>query len=771
MTAATTTKTRPARLVLDVEGMTCGGCARRVETALAAAPGVREASVNFAARTADLALEPDAAPDPILEALRKAGYDGTPVKGFSERARAAGYADGHSGGHGGAAHDHGEVPLRELVFAAALTLPIFLIEMGGHVVPALHAITMEGTGRTTLNWVFLVLASLVQFGPGRIFYKHGWPALLRGAPEMNTLVMLGTSAAWGYSAVATLAPGLFPEGQAHVYFEASAMVVTLILLGRFLEAGARGRTGDAIKKLLSLQAKTARVRLASGELVERAVEEVAVGDIVEVRPGEQIPVDGDIVSGASHVDESMLTGEPLPASKHEGDRVTGGTVNQTGALDMKATAVGADTALARIVAMVEEAQGAKLPIQQLVDRVTSVFVPVVIGLAALTFAAWLIFAGSLSLALINAVAVLIIACPCAMGLATPVSIMTGTGRGAELGVLFRKGDALQTLSRVSMIAFDKTGTLTQGKPVLTDFTAAPGFDADEALRLAASLEARSEHPIARAVVTAAQDKGVALAPVSAFDAPSGYGVTGEVEGTRAALGAGRYMDRLGVETAALADEASRLESQDRAPLYLALDGRLAAVLAVSDPIKPGAKAAIAALHRAGLKTAMITGDAAAPANAVAAELGITDVRAQTLPGDKADAVKALRGDGRIAFAGDGINDAPALAEADVGIAMGAGTDIAIESADVVLMGEDLAGVAAAYALSKATLSNIRQNLVWAFGYNALLIPVAMGVLAPFGGPLLSPVLAGAAMAASSVCVVLNALRLKGFKAPAAEARP
>ncbi|MEQ8432618.1 MAG: heavy metal translocating P-type ATPase [Oceanicaulis sp.] len=774
-------KTRTARLSLNVMGMTCGGCARRVETALAAAPGVVEANLNFAARRADLVIEAGTKPESLINALKAAGYDGAPVKSFSERARAAGEAsaghshgDGHGDGRGdrdadGQGHDHGEVSARALIFAAALTLPIFIIEMGGHVIPALHAMTMEGPGRTILNWIFLVLASLVQFGPGRIFYRRGLPALLRGAPEMNTLVMLGTSAAWGYSALATIAPGLLPEESTHVYFEASAMVVTLILLGRFLEARARGRTGGAIRKLLSLQAKTARVRLPSGALDERAIEAVAVGDLIEVRPGEQIPVDGVVVSGESHVDESMLTGEPVPAAKREGAALTGGTVNQAGALDMKATAVGADTALARIVAMVEEAQGAKLPIQQLVDQVTGVFVPVVMGLAALTFALWLILAGSLSLALINAVAVLIIACPCAMGLATPVSIMTGTGRGAELGVLFRRGDALQGLSRVAVIAFDKTGTLTQGKPTLTDLHAAPCVDEDEALRLAASLEARSEHPIARAIVNAAQDKALPLAVLTRFEAVSGYGVSGELDGRTAAVGAGHFMERLGVDVSGLAEAASALEANGRAPLYLALDGEAAAVLAVADPVKPSAKAAIQALHRAGLKTVMITGDAAAPANAVARELGIDDVRARTLPGDKADAVKALRAGGPVAFAGDGVNDAPALAEADVGIAMGAGTDIAIESADIVLMGDDLNAAASAYGLSKATLSNIKQNLVWAFGYNVLLIPVAMGALAPFGGPTLSPVLAGAAMAASSVCVVLNALRLKGFT-PAAPGR-
>ncbi|XBQ15489.1 MAG: heavy metal translocating P-type ATPase [Oceanicaulis sp.] len=751
------TSPRPARIALDVTGMTCGGCARRVETALSAAPGVIEANVNFAARRADLLVEPGTEASTVIEALKQAGYDGAPVKGFAERAQAAHDADAHG------AHDHGEVSRGQLWLAGLLTLPIFLIEMGGHLVPALHAVTMEGPGRTTLNWVFLVLAGIVQFGPGRIFYRHGLPALLRVAPEMNTLVMLGTSAAYGYSALATIAPGLFPEGQAHVYFEASAMVVTLILLGRFLEARARGRTGDAIRKLLSLQAKTARVRRGD-KVVELAVEDVLPGDVIEIRPGERVPVDGRVTAGRSYVDESMLTGEPVPAEKTQSDTVTGGTVNGTGVLDMEATAVGADTVLARIVAMVEEAQGAKLPIQQLVDRVTSVFVPVVIALAVLTFAVWLIVSGAVSLALVASVSVLIIACPCAMGLATPVSIMTGTGRAAELGVLFRRGDALQTLARVKTIAFDKTGTLTQGKPALTDLHAL-GMDEDAALALAAALEARSEHPIARAVVDAAANKSLTVPEATEFTAETGYGVSGTVEGRTAATGAARYMDKLGVDVANFAERAEKLAQEGRAPLFLAVDGKPAALLAVSDPIKPGARAAIDALHALGLQTAMITGDAQSPADSVAAELGVDRVRAETLPADKAEEIKALRAAaGPAAFAGDGVNDAPALAEADVGIAMGAGTDIAIEAADVVLSSDDLSRVADAAALSRATLSNIKQNLVWAFGYNVVLIPVAMGALVPFGGPLLSPVLAGAAMAASSVCVVLNALRLRRFKA-------
>jgi len=749
------------RLTLDVEGMTCAGCARRVERALAEAHGVQSASVNFAARTADLELDPDADAQAPIRAVRAAGYDAAPKKSWAER---TGASDAEQSSHGGSdAHHHGDASTAQLVFAAALTLPIFIIEMGGHVFAPLHEAVMDTVGRPALNWVFLVLAGLVQFGPGRIFYVHGLPALLRGAPEMNSLVMLGTSAAWGYSAVVTVAPGLVPESAQGVYFEASAMVVTLILLGRWLEARARGRTGEAVRKLLSLQAKTARVR-RNGETVELPVEQVQPGDAIEIRPGERIPVDGEVMSGRSHVDESMISGEPIPVEKAEGDPLTGGTVNGSGALTMRASAVGEDTVLARIVTMVEQAQGAKLPVQQLVDRVTSVFVPIVIGLAALTFAVWLIAAGSLSAALINAVAVLIIACPCAMGLATPVSITTGTGRAAQMGVLFRKGDALQTLSRVKAIAFDKTGTLTEGKPTLTDLYTADHFTDDDALRLAASVEDRSEHPIARAIVAAAEERGLSLEDASDFQADAGYGVTAKVNSRSVSVGSARHMARLNVDTGPLSDAAAALQKAGKAALYLAVDGQAAAVLAVSDPVKPSAKAAVRALKARGIETVMITGDAEAPARAVADTLGIETIHAEIAPGDKADTVKTLRKTfGVTAFAGDGINDAPALAEADVGLAMAAGTDIAIESADVVVMGEDLTRVADAFALSRATLTNIKQNLFWAFGYNAALIPVAMGVLVPFGGPALSPIFAGAAMAASSVCVVLNALRLKGFK--------
>ena len=749
------------RVRLDVKGMSCAGCAGRVEHALAQAEGVQSVSVNFAARTADLQIDTQTDVAAPLNALRAAGYDGAPAKSWRERTATA--------SKGEEDHDHGAASTGELIFAVLLTAPIFIIEMGGHVFTPLHDLVMGSIGRPALNWIFLVLAGLVQFGPGRVFYLHGLPALLRGAPEMNSLVMLGTSAAWGYSAVVTIGLGLVPDSAQGVYFEASAMVVTLILLGRWLEARARGRTGEAVRKLLSLQAKTARVR-RDGETVDLPIDQVRPGDEIEVRPGERIPVDGEILSGRSHVDESMISGEPVPVEKSEGDALTGGTVNKNGALTLRAQAVGEDTVLAQIVSMVEQAQGAKLPVQQLVDKVTGVFVPIVIGLAALTFAVWFFAAGSLTAALINAVAVLIIACPCAMGLATPVSITTGAGRAAEMGVLFRKGDALQTLSLVKAIAFDKTGTLTEGQPKLTDLHEAPGVSADEALALAASVEDRSEHPIARAIVEAAKEKNLTLESVSDFQAEAGYGVTAKADSRTIAVGSARHMKRLEIDTAPLLNKAQELQNAGKAALYLALDGEVAAVLAVSDPIKASAKSAVDALKARGIETVMITGDAEAPARAVADALGIETVHAEVAPGDKADTVKALRKEFDItAFAGDGINDAPALAEADVGLAMAAGTDIAIESADVVVMGEDLTRVADALALSKATLNNIKQNLFWAFGYNAALIPVAMGALVPFGGPALSPILAGAAMAASSVCVVLNALRLKGFKPERARA--
>jgi heavy metal translocating P-type ATPase len=586
---------------------------------------------------------------------------------------------------------------------------------------------------------------------------------------MNSLVMLGTLAAYLYSTVATFAPAILPAGTANTYFEAGAVIVTLIIAGRWLEARARGRTGDAIARLLRLQPKTARV-VRDGTEVEVPIAEVHRGDTVLVRPGERIPVDGEVLDGSSYVDESMITGEPIPAEKAPGAKVVGGTVNQTGTFRFRATRVGADTVLAEIVRTVEAAQGSKLPIQGLVDRVTAWFVPAVIAAAALTFVVWLAFGPepALAFALVNAVAVLIIACPCALGLATPVSIMVATGRAAEMGILFRRGDALQDLRNATAVVLDKTGTLTEGRPRLTDFLVAPGFAESNALALVAAAESRSEHPIARALLADAERRGLSLAQPESFAAEPGFGVAAEVGGLKVLVGAARLMAREKIDTAPLAAEAARLAGEGKSALFAAIDGRLAAVLAIADAIKPTTPAALEALRGLGLRLVMITGDERRAAEAIAKKLGITEVMAEVLPAAKADAVKRLQAEGqKVAFVGDGINDAPALATADIGIAIGTGTDIAIEAADLVLMSGDLRNVPNAVALSRATIRNIAENLAWAFGYNIVLIPVAAGVLYPVWGILLSPMLAGLAMALSSVSVVANALRLRGFSPPGA----
>jgi Au+-exporting ATPase len=569
--------------------------------------------------------------------------------------------------------------------------------------------------------------------------------------------------------VATFAPSLLPAGTVNVYYEAAAVIVALILLGRFLEARAKGRTSEAIKRLVGLQAKEAHV-LRDGRIVDIPINDVAQGDIVEVRPGERVPVDGEVTEGRSFVDESMITGEPIPVEKAEGSTVVGGTVNQKGALTLRATAVGGQTMLAQIIRMVEQAQGSKLPIQAVVDKVTLWFVPAVMLAAVLTFLVWLVFGPSpaLSFALVNAVAVLIIACPCAMGLATPTSIMVGTGRGAEMGVLFRKGEALQLLKDAKVVAVDKTGTLTEGRPVLTDLEIADGFDRNQVLAKVASVESRSEHPIARAIVESAVEGGIALPTMTDFDSVTGMGVRATVDGARVEVGADRFMRELGLDVSGFARTAERLGNEGKSPLYAAIDGRLAAIIAVADPIKSSTPAAIAALHQLGLKVAMITGDNARTAQAIAKQLGIDEVVAEVLPEGKVEAVRRLKAThGQIGYVGDGINDAPALAEADVGLAIGTGTDVAVESADVVLMSGNLQGVPNAIALSKATIGNIRQNLFWAFGYNTALIPVAAGVLYPAYGVLLSPIFAAGAMALSSVFVLGNALRLRRFQPPLA----
>jgi len=751
---------------LGIEDMTCASCVGRVEKALRQIPGVIEANVNLAPERARVRHSAGIVTTAMLEAaVEQAGY----------KARRLSAATASSDDQDSERRENEARGLRRsLLIAALLTLPVFVLEMGSHLIPAMHHWVLGVLGEQRNGYLQFVLTTLVLFGPGLRFFRKGVPALLRGAPDMNSLVSVGTAAAYGYSVVATFIPQVLPQGTANIYFEAAAVIVTLILLGRTLEARAKGRTSQAIKRLVGLQAKTARVE-RNGETLEIPLDQVTTGDVVFVRPGEKIPVDGQVVEGASYVDESMITGEPVPVSKSVGAEVVGGTINKTGAFSFRVTKVGANTVLAQIIRLVEEAQGSKLPIQALVDKVTLWFVPAVMAAAALTFLIWLIFGPTpaLTFALVNAVAVLIIACPCAMGLATPTSIMVGTGRAAELGVLFRKGEALQALRDVSVIALDKTGTLTKGRPELTDLVPAEGFDYDEVLALVAAVETRSEHPIAEAIVAAAKQRDLKIAAIEAFDATPGFGVSAKVSGRTVSVGADRFMTQLGLDVASFLPAAQRLGEQGKSPLYAAIDGRLAAVIAVADPIKETTPEAIKALHALGLKVAMITGDNAATASAIARQLGIDEVAAEVLPDGKVAALKQFRSHGaRVAFVGDGINDAPALAEADVGLAIGTGTDVAIEAADVVLMSGDLRGVANAIALSQATIRNIKQNLFWAFAYNAVLIPVAAGMLYPINGTLLSPIFAAAAMALSSVFVLGNALRLKRFQAPMGiESRP
>ena len=818
------TRTELRTLDIPVVGMTCASCVGRVERALAGVSGVARASVNLATERAHVELEADAAPGALAEAIRSTGYQPleteldlkiagmtcascvgrveralravpgvieATVNLATERARVrafggveaaaliaavktVGYAAEPVGG-GAAATDREQRAreaelggLRRAVAAAGLaTAPLFLGEMALHFAPGVHHWLTTTIGVFGWRVASFLLASFVLFGPGLRFYRKGVPNLLRRTPDMNSLVALGATSAWAYSVVATFLPDVLPAGTANVYFEAAAVIVTLILVGRWFEARARGRTSQAIRRLMTLQARTARVT-RDGAAVELPVDQVRPGDLVLVRPGERVPVDGELTEGSSFVDESMISGEPVPVRKGPGDRVVGGTLNTAGSFSFRADRVGADTVLAQIVRMVESAQAAKLPIQAVVDRITGWFVPAVIAAAALTFAVWLGWGPSpaLAFALVNAVAVLIIACPCAMGLATPTSIMVGSGRAAELGVLFRRGDALQALQGVRVVALDKTGTLTKGRPELTDLVVLDGGREGEDLLLTTAVEDRSEHPLARAIVAAAASRGLSLPPVEAFEARAGFGAGGVAGGRRVEVGADRYMAALGLSVAPLAERAAALADEGKTPLYVAVDGQLHALLAIADPIKETSGAAVRALHAMGLRVAMITGDNRRTADAVARRLGIDEVEAEVLPDGKIRAVEALRrSGGRLAFVGDGVNDAPALASADVGLAVGGGTDIAIEAADVVLMSGDLRGVVAAIGLSRATMANIRENLIWAFGYNVLLIPVAAGVLYPAFGWLLSPMLAAGAMALSSVSVLANALRLRSYAPP------
>jgi Cu+-exporting ATPase len=648
-----------------------------------------------------------------------------------------------------------------------LTAPVLALEMGGHVTGLATGIPGQ-----TNNWIQFALATPVVLWAGGPFFQRGWASIRNRSLNMFTLIAVGVAAAWIYSVVAVLAPGLFPaavrrmDGSAPVYFEAAAVIVVLVLVGQILELRARERTSGAIRALLDLSPKTARRVRDDGTDEDVTLDLVMVGDRLRVRPGEQVPVDGEILEGRVSVDESMVTGESMPVTREAGSSVIGGSLNRTGSFVMRADRVGADTLLSRIVQMVAQAQRSRAPIQRLADRVSGWFVPAVIAIAVLTAVAWGLAGPEprLSYALVAAVSVLIIACPCALGLATPISIMVGVGRGAQAGVLIRNAEALERFEKVDTLVVDKTGTLTEGRPSVTAIRPAAGFDEAELLRLSASLERGSEHPLADAVVRAAMERKLVLSEASEFDSPVGRGVTGVVDGRRVALGNGRYLKEIGVDAAPLEAEAGTLRRDGATAVFVAVDGAAAGVLGIADPVKATTAGAIRDLKAAGLRVVMMTGDNRTTAEAAARRLGIDDVQAEVLPQDKASVVERLRAEGRIvAMAGDGVNDAPALAAADVGVAMGAGSDVAIESAGVTLLGGDLQGLVRARRLSRAVMGNIRQNLVFAFGYNALGIPVAAGLLYPVSGMLLSPALAALAMALSSVSVIGNALRLRAVK--------
>jgi len=653
---------------------------------------------------------------------------------------------------------------RRFWIALVLTLPVFVLEMGSHLFPALHHLVPMDRS----IWIQLVLATPVVLWAGWPFFERGWASLKTRNLNMFTLIAMGTGVAWSYSIVATLAPGLFPpafraaDGTVAVYFEAAAVITVLVLLGQVLELRARERTSGAIKALLNLAPKTARRMLPGGEDEEVPLEEIKVGDRLRVRPGEKVPVDGAVEDGRSALDEAMVTGEAMPVAKAKGDAVIGGTLNQTGALVITATKVGRDTMLARIVQMVAEAQRSRAPIQRMADQVAGWFVPAVMAIAVLAFLGWSLWGPEPRFAhgLVAAVAVLIIACPCALGLATPMSIMVGIGRGAGQGVLIRNAEALERLEKVDTLVVDKTGTLTEGHPVVTAIVPAPGQSDEQLLRLAAAVERASEHPLAQAIVAAARQRGIALPDVADFDSPTGRGALGMVDGQRIVLGNAAFLLEHGVAIKTFAAAAEQHRRDGATAIFVGVDGEPAGIIAIADPIKPTTPAALAALQAEGLRIVMLTGDNRTTAQAIAVKLGISEVEAEVLPDEKAAVIARLRAEGRIvAMAGDGVNDAPALAAADVGIAMSTGSDIAIESAGVTLLKGDLGGIVRARRLSQATMGNIRQNLVFAFAYNAAGVPVAAGLLYPVFGLLLSPMIAAAAMALSSVSVVSNALRL------------
>ena len=734
---------------LAVEGAGCASCVSKIEQALAAVPGVERAEMNFADRT--VAVSGSAGSEQLIAAIERAGYN----------ARAMADVPDEQALDDKTAAD--QTYYRRLLVKMAVALGVGVPLMAWGLLGGAMTVT---TGGERLAWLAVGLATLgVMAFSGRHFYVGAWRTLANHTANMDTLIALGTGTAWLYSMVVVCLPGYLPEVARHVYFEATAMIIGLVNLGLALELRARGKTSEAIRRLIGLQARTARV-LRDGKELDIAIEQVLRGDLVRVRPGEKIPVDGQVSEGRSAVDESMLTGEPMPVEKAAGDEVVAGTMNKSGSIVFRATRVGRDTALARIIAMVRRAQNSKPPIGRLADVIAAYFVPTVMIIAVLSALAWLNFGPqpALAFAIVSATTVLIIACPCALGLATPMSVMVGVGKAAEAGVLIRNGEALQTASKLTAMILDKTGTVTEGAPRVTDVIATGELGEDEIMQLAAGLEAGSEHPLAVAILESAAQRGVSPDRVSGFNALAGRGVEAQLAGRRLLLGNDKLMAERGIDCSARADVARELAAKARTPMYFAVDGTLAAIIAVADPIKADSAAAIRRLRDNGLRVVMLTGDNQATARAVAGQVGITEFYAEVLPEDKAAKVAELQAQGElVGMTGDGINDAPALALANVGFAIGTGTDVAIESADITLMRGSLHGLADAIAVSRATLANIRQNLFGAFIYNIAGIPVAAGVLYPFFGVLLSPVIAGGAMAFSSLTVVSNANRLRLFR--------
>ncbi|MHB1587555.1 MAG: heavy metal translocating P-type ATPase [Acidiferrobacteraceae bacterium] len=746
---------RVLELAIGVGGMTCASCAGRVERALEALLGVVEATVNLATGRANVRyLDGTLTETEIAKAISDAGYEAQPRE--DDR-----LMTGAPGNHAALRRLR-----RDTLRAGVLTVPVLILAMGTAFVPSFQHALLQVAPAAVWSWTEAVLTSIILFMPGRRFFRPGWIAYRHLSPDMNSLVMTGTGAAWLYSLVVLLFPAAFPPNARNLYFDSAAVIITVILFGKYLEELAKGRTGAAIKGLIGLQAKTVR-RLRGVVEEEVPVSALAIGEIVLVKPGERIPVDGTVVLGESYVDESMLSGEPTPIAKRPGDRLIGGSMNQHGVLHVRAGEIGKDTVLAHIIRLVEKAQTSKLPIQGVADRVVAVFTPAVIVLAMLTFTIWLV-AGpppAITMALVSAVAVLVVACPCAMGLATPAAIMVGSGRAAELGVLYRKGEAMEILSHVDTVVFDKTGTLTAGHPQLTDLVA-PGYNRNDVLRWVAAAESGSEHPLAIAVQTAARREGIEPLKAEAFQAIPGYGIRAQIDSHTLLIGTERLMQREAVaQNDWQAAAIGPLSSAGKTPIFVARDGRVIAVLAIADPLRPEAPALVRALARLRLDIVMMTGDSRHTAAAVAERAGIRHYQAETLPADKASAVAALQREGhKVAFVGDGINDAPALAQADVGIAVGHGTDIAIEAADVTLTRDDLSGVATAIHIARRTLATIRGNLFWAFFYNILLIPLAAGLFYPYFGIALNPMVAGLAMGFSSVFVLTNSLRLKRITA-------